>query len=154
MEPKSVQFNDLQYTSSGDFWLHYSALIYSPWKSRNKSLCQQHTDDVQVGWYYNNEKQISNHSGNPCQQDQGKRNICLTLTGKEGHLNVIHPSAQPFGMESSSYIPDQSLWKKLSPISRGNCLETFFVAYILFTPLQSLKGRHGLKWQPQNESWA
>lgn len=154
MEPKSVQFNDLQYMSSRDFWLHYTTLIYSPWKSRNKSSCQQHTDDIQVGRYDNTEKQISNHSGNPCQQDQGRRSICLTLVRKEGHEIIIHPSAQPFSMESSSCIPDQPLWKKLSPVSRGNCLETFFLVHILFMPLQSLKGRHGLRRQPQNEFWA
>lgn len=89
MEPKSVQFNNLQYMSSRGFWLHYSTLIHNPWKSRNKSSCQQHTDDIQVGRYDDTEKQISNHSGNLCQQDQGKRSILLILVGKEGHINLL-----------------------------------------------------------------
>lgn len=92
MEPKSGHFNDLQYMSSRGFWLHYSTLIYSPWKSRNKSSCQQHTGDIQVGRYDGTEKQISNHSGNPCQEDQGKRSIPLILVGKEGHINLLSVS--------------------------------------------------------------
>lgn len=145
MEPKSVQFNDLQYVNSREFWRHYSALIYSPLKSRNKSSCQQHTDDIQVGRYQDTEKQISRHSGNPCQQYQGKRSICLTLAGKEGHVNLL---STPVHSLSAWNPPAATLTSPcersyLQPLE-GIVWWLFFLMYFPFMLLQHFKEKHSL----------